>query len=323
MLKAGAVLAFAVATMAAGMASGQTASSVCWYEGDLAAPDCQTNEQGGESAATQSQSISSAIGTQVAARFGAKQDVASQDAGDAASNLTAYWVSAAARSYNGDSAGWQAESVAGIDVYLGDTTLTGAFLGYGKSSRDTNFANDTEIAATVGGLYLAHLFGDSTILHFYLGGGRADYDADGGSAEAKRYMAGIDVSWDIDNGGKMVFVPFGKLLMAADDVPQYVGDSGVHPESMIIGRTMTIGGRVEYKEPLGGTEFLPYLSLGVDFVKISPDNFQPDTDTVAPRAEAGFTGPLWDGLLSLDMHAAKADGGTSDIGGALTYSFGF
>ena len=275
---------------------------------------CDTAEDNAAlSAVTQSQSVSDAIGTAVRGRFHSNGGYATQDGGGAASTNLAYWISAAGRSYSGDTSGYQNEGVAGIDVYLSDSTLAGAFYGYGESSREVDgFSDPTVIKARVGGLYFAHQYADSTILHFYAGGGTTDYSQYGTTTDGTRYMAGIDVSKTFERA-MANFVPFGKLVTAADDI----GDDTVR------GTTVTAGGRWEYNTPLGSTQLLPYVSVGVDYITIHPDSSLPDSTTWGPRLEAGFSGPVGPGLLALDLHAAKADEGTSDLGGALTYSFGF
>lgn len=319
MIRAGTLIVAAVFTLGAGAASAQTCVK---FETSCG----ETETVAGESIASSNQAVSTAIGNEIDARFGSvTKDVASQGGGGAASANTAYWVSAAGKTFNGTTEGFQNEAVAGVDVYFGDSSLAGAYFGLGKSSRKAlAYGSPTEIVARVIGLYYAHQYADTTILHFYAGGGQADYRVDGTPVDGDRYMAGIDVSKSVEGLDAATFVPFGKVLVASDKLPAFV-DGGLvsHNAATILGATVTAGGRLEYKDPILGTALLPYVSLGLDYIYVDSDSPAGISRTWGPRLEAGVSGPVGTGLLSVDLHAAKADTDTRDVGGALTYSFGF
>lgn len=252
------------------------------------AQSCVTTETcglGGTAAAGgQSLSVSGALGAAIGGPFGMRRD------------------------------GFSEGTVAAVGIHLSDTSLAGAFIGTDDAYQATDPAGSPVAPGfRVGGLYFAHQYGDRTILQFYAGGRASGYEDGGATPGGQRYVAGLDVSRTLDRGGRSVFVPFGKIAVARDNVPS----------ESVLGTTVTAGGRWEYKDPVAGTGLLPYVSLGLDYVYSDPGGGQQASQNWGPRVEAGVAGAVGAGKLSLDLHAAPADQGTRDVGGALTYSFGF
>ena len=194
------------------------------------------------------------------------------------------------------------------------------FIGLGVSDRDI-LGSHTQVRAQVLGGYYARALEGGALVHVFLGGGSADFESDGASFSAPRRMAGFSVSGESERKNS-VFVPSLRAMAVRDELPAFTGDSGAHPSATVDGLTVSAGARWEYNTPLGDGDFLPYVSLGVDYLYTDLDNGTTDT-AVAPRLGAGGFGTVGDGLLAIDLDAGKVDSGSFDVGARATYSFGF
>ena len=148
-----------------------------------------TSEAGSQDAAVGVRFLGESVGDAVSLRFGVPTDLVTQDSGEAGSPLV-YWTGVEARAISGDSDGWQAEGIFGVDYFINSDSLVGGFIGLGKSDREILGAH-TQVSAQVLGGYYARALDGGGLVHFFLGGGNAAFTSDGASFDAPRKMAGF------------------------------------------------------------------------------------------------------------------------------------
>ena len=278
-----------------------------------------TAEAGAQSASVETRFLGDSVGEAVTLRFSGPTDLVTQDSEAEGSPLT-YWTGAEARVVSGDSDGWQAEGIFGVDYFVGSQSLVGGFVGLGKSDRDI-LGSRTQVSAQVLGGYYAQALEGGTLVHVFLGGGNAEFESDGASFDAPRKMAGFSISGETKRE-KTVFVPSIRAMAVRDEMPAFTGDSGAHPAANVDGLTVSATARWESVEPFGDGDLLPYVSVGVDYLYTDLDNGMTDK-AIAPRVGVGLFGQVGDGLFALDLDAGKVDSGSFDLGARATYSFGF
>ncbi len=233
------------------------------------------------------------------------------------------WGTLSFRGYSADSEagdGRSADLVFGIDRALTDRLLAGAFVAHGRG-RFGPEADETDVTATVGGVYGAVRFGPALTLDGYLGGGTARYDLDGADIDADRRIAGLSLSGTREFRAG-ILTPTLALRAARDDLPRTETDSASFAAQRIETVTASLGARFDWAGVLPGTGLHPWLSVGLDHGRVDPGRGD-RSDFTAPRLGLGLAGRVGPGTLSVDLDAGKVASDVRDAGLALSYRLAF
>jgi hypothetical protein len=230
------------------------------------------------------------------------------------------WVSIERRGYTGGVVGSSGDIVGGIDWLVDDRTVVGVLDAYGLMDITAGTTNAVIRSPSLGG-YFGTRLGDELFADGFLSFARPGYVTQGTTFTSGRISAAFSVTGNQQRGNLLVS-PYVKAKSFREWQPAFTGTSGAVAANTIRSFNVSLGAKVAPVAPMGKNDFLPYVSLAIDYGFSNTTAAGVDVFFL-PRAGFGFGMKMGQGDLLVDVDTGWVRSDTRDMGVRITYEMVF